>query len=170
MMLSSFKSKMNLSAVVVVDQNWGIGKNNQLLVHFPADLKRFKAITTGHSIVMGRKTFESMGRVLPNRRNIVISRQADLEIPGAEVTHSLESAVALCNQEQEVFIIGGAEIFKQALPQLDKIYLTKIHKSFNADTFFPEITPEEWKETEREDFQPDEKTPFSYSFLTFQKQ
>ena len=90
---------MNLSAVVVVDQNWGIGKNNQLLVHFTADLKRFKAITTGHSIIMGRKTFESMGKALPNRRNIVITRQKDLSLPGAEITHSLESALALCKND-----------------------------------------------------------------------
>jgi dihydrofolate reductase len=160
---------MNISAVVVVDQNWGIGKNNQLLVHFPADLKRFKQITTGHSIIMGRKTYESMGRALPNRRNIVISRQADLTLSGAEITHSVQDALELCRDEEEVFIIGGAEIFKQALPILDRIYLTKIHKSFEADTFFPEVTSQDWKEIEKEDFEPDEKTPFSYSFLTYQK-
>lgn len=161
---------MELSAVVVVDQNWGIGKNNQLLVHFPADLKRFKNITTGHSIIMGRKTFESMGRALPNRRNIVITRQTDLTLPGAEITHSLESALALCKTESEVFVIGGAEIFNQALPLLSKIYLTKIHRSFEADTFFPKITSDDWVEIEREEFEPDAKTPFSYSFLTYQKQ
>jgi dihydrofolate reductase len=160
---------MIISAVVVVDKNQGIGSNNQLLVHFPADLKRFKSITTGHSIIMGRKTFESMGRALPNRRNIVISRQLDLSLPGAEITSSLSEALALCKDDQEVFIIGGAEIFKQALPLLNKIYLTKIEKSFEADTFFPEITSHEWEEIEREEFQPDEKTAFSYSFLTYQK-
>ena len=160
---------MNLSAVVVIDENWGIGKNNQLLVHFPADLKRFKTITTGHSIIMGRKTFESMGRALPNRRNIVISRQSDLNLAGAEVTSSLENALVLCQNEEEVFIIGGSEIFKQALSQLNTIYLTKIHKSFEADTFFPKITSDEWEETEKEDFEADEKTPFSYTFLTYKK-
>lgn len=160
---------MIISAVVVVDQNNGIGNNNQLLVHFPADLKRFKSITTGHSIIMGRKTFESMGRALPNRRNIVVSRQAGTTLQGAEITNSIENAVALCESEQEVFIIGGAEIFKQALPLLSRIYLTRIHKGFEADTFFPEILSEQWKETEREDFGPQENTPFSYSFLTYQK-
>lgn len=160
---------MIISAVVVVDQNNGIGNNNQLLVHFPADLKRFKSITTGHSIIMGRKTFESMGRALPNRRNIVVSRQAGLMLPGAEITSSIENAVALCEAEQEVFIIGGAEIFKQALPLLSRIYLTRIHKSFQADTFFPEISSQQWKETEREDFERQETTPFEYSFLTYQK-
>ena len=160
---------MIISAVVVVDENNGIGKNNQLLVHFPADLKRFKNITTGHTIIMGRKTFESMGRALPNRRNIVISRQADLSLPGAEITNSIEDALALCKNDKEVFIIGGAEIFKQALPLLSRIYLTRIQKVFNADTFFPEISTQEWLETEREDFEAQEKTPFSYSFLTYQK-
>lgn len=160
---------MNISAVVVVDQNWGIGKNNQLLVHFPADLKRFKNITSGHSIIMGRKTFESMGKALPNRRNIVISRQTDLNLAGAEITHSLQNALELCKNDDEVFIIGGAEIFRQSLPILDKVYLTKINKSFEADTFFPEINSQQWKETEREDFEADEKTPFTYSFLTYQK-
>lgn len=160
---------MIISAVVVVDENNGIGRNNQLLVHFPADLKRFKNITTNHTIIMGRKTFESMGRALPNRRNIVISRQADLSLPGAEITNSIEDALALCKNDKEVFIIGGAEIFKQALPLLSRIYLTRIQKVFNADTFFPEISTQEWLETEREDFEPQEKTPFSYSFLTYQK-
>jgi len=160
---------MILSAVVVVDKNWGIGKNNKLLVHFPADLKRFKNITTGHSIIMGRKTFESMGRPLPNRRNIVITRQTTLSMPGAEIANSLEHALKLCKNEPEVFVIGGAEIFNQAFAMLNKVYLTEIKESFEADTFFPEIRSDEWKETEREDFLPDEKTPFSYSFLTYKK-
>jgi dihydrofolate reductase len=159
---------MKISAVVVIDKNWGIGKNNQLLVHFPADLKRFKNITNGHTIIMGRKTFESMGKALPNRRNIVISRQTNLNFAGAEITNSLDAALALCNIEEEIFIIGGAEIFKQALPILHKIYLTRIHKSFEADTFFPEIN-NEWAAIEKQDFLPDEKTPFSYSFITYQK-
>ena len=109
-----------------------------------------------------------MGRALPNRRNIVITRQADLKLDGAEITFSLEDALMLCQTEEEVFVIGGAEIFKQAMPVLNKIYLTRIQKSFDADTFFPEITSE-WKETEKQDFDPDDKTPFSYSFLTYQK-
>lgn len=160
---------MIISAVVVVDQNHGIGKNNQLLVYFPADLKRFKNITSGHSIIMGRKTFDSMGKALPNRRNIVVTRQSDLTLPGAEITNSLDESLALCEGEKEVFIIGGAEIFRQALHKLDRIYLTKIHKSFDADTFFPEISATEWEETQKQDFGPDEQTDFSYSFITYQK-
>lgn len=160
---------MILSAVVVVDENNGIGKNNQLLVHFPADLKHFKKITSGHTILMGRKTYESMGKALPNRRNIVISRNKDYELSDAETTDSLEKAISLASAENEVFIIGGAEIFKQALPLLNKIYLTRIHKAFEADTFFPQINPSEWEETEREEHQPDEKTPFSYAFINYRK-
>lgn len=160
---------MIISAVVVVDENWGIGKNNQLLVHFPADLKRFKAITSGHSIIMGRKTYDSMGRILPNRRNIIITRQPNLNIAGAEVTSSVANALELCKDDDEVFIIGGAEIFRQSLSIFDKVYLTKIHCSFDADTFFPEISSEQWNELERQDFEADEKTPFAYSFITYQK-
>lgn len=157
---------MTISNVVVVDENLGIGKNNQLLVHFPADLKHFKKITTGHTVIMGRKTYESMGKALPNRRNIVITRQKDYFLPDSEVTHSLKEALDSCSTEKEVFVVGGAEIFKESLPISDKIYLTRIHKSFDADTFFPEID-DAWKETYREDHQKDEKNPFNYSFITY---
>ena len=160
---------MIVSNVVVVDQNMGIGKDNQLLVHFPADLKRFKKITTGHTVIMGRKTFESMGKALPNRRNVVITRQEGLSLEGAEITHSLESALELSKDEPEVFVIGGADIFRQTFASTNKIYLTQIHKTFEADTFFPQIVESEWKEIDREDHQPDEKTPFAYSYITYQR-
>jgi dihydrofolate reductase len=160
---------MILSAVVVVDENNGIGKNNQLLVHFPADLKHFKKITSGHTIIMGRKTYESMGKALPNRRNIVISRNKGYQLSDAEITHSLENAIDLASAESEIFIIGGAEIFKQALPLLNKIYLTRIYKSFEADTFFPQINPTEWAEEEREEHQADEKTPFAFAFINYRR-
>ncbi|HXH99978.1 MAG TPA: dihydrofolate reductase [Sphingobacteriaceae bacterium] len=157
---------MIISNVVVVDENLGIGKNNGLLVHFPADLKHFKRITTGHTVIMGRKTYDSVGKALPNRRNIVITRQKDYVLADAEVKHSLSEALDICKDENEVFVVGGAEIFKQALPESDKIYLTRIHKSFDADTFFPEIDST-WKEAENEKHQPDEKNPFTYSFITY---
>ena len=160
---------MILSAVVVVDANNGIGKENKLLVHFPADLKRFKKITSGHTVIMGRKTYDSMGKALPNRRNIVISRNPAYKLPDADTTNSLEKAIELANEETEVFIIGGSEIFKQALPLLNKVYLTRIDKVFDADTFFPLLNPEEWIEDEREDYQPDEKNPFNYSFITYKR-
>lgn len=160
---------MILSNIVVVDEHNGIGRNNQLLVHFPADLKHFRKLTTGHSVLMGRKTYESMGKALPNRRNIVITRQQDLTLPDAEVIHSLEAAIELCKDEEEVFVIGGAEIFRLSLPQSDRIYLTRIYQGFEADTFLPEIDPEIWTEFEREDHEPDEKNPFKYSFITYVK-
>lgn len=157
---------MILSAIVVVDKNNGIGKNNKLLVHFPADLKRFKKITLGHTVIMGRKTYESMGKALVNRRNIVVSRNPTYFLNDAETVQSLESAINLASTEPEVFIIGGAEVFNQALPFLNKIYLTRIHQTFDADTFFPDLNSSDWTDTEKEDHQPDEKTPFSYSFIT----
>jgi len=160
---------MILSAVVVVDLNNGIGKDNKLLVHFPADLKHFKKITSGHTVIMGRKTYESMGKALPNRRNIVVSRNHDFKLEDAETTTSLQSSIDLAAGEEEVFIIGGAEIFRQALPLLNKIHLTRINESFEADTFFPEISVEDWIEEAREDHHPDEKNPFEYSFLTYRK-
>ncbi|WP_207427254.1 dihydrofolate reductase [Pedobacter sp. SYSU D00535] len=158
-----------ISNVVVVDEQWGIGKNNQLLVHFPADLKRFKSITTGHTIIMGRKTFDSMGRALPNRRNVVVSRQKDLKLEGAEVFDSLDEALKACQGEAEVFIIGGAEIFRQAIEITDRVYLTRIHETFDADTFFPKLATTEWVETEVEEHEPDEKNPFHYSYITYQR-
>ncbi|HEY0897390.1 MAG TPA: dihydrofolate reductase [Sphingobacteriaceae bacterium] len=160
---------MIISNIVVADAQGGIGRNNQLLVHFPADLKHFKKLTTGHPVLMGRKTYESMGKALPNRRNIVITRQAGLEFPDAEVAHSLEDAVNLCRSEEEIFVIGGAEIFRMSFPMSDRIYLTRIRQAFEADTFLPEIDPGKWTVTEQEDHQPDEKNPFAYSFLTYVK-
>mgnify|MGYP003576258397 CR=1 FL=1 len=158
---------MILSNIVVVDENGGIGRNNQLLVHFPADLKHFRKLTTGHPVIMGRKTYDSMGKALPNRRNIVITRKADLTLPDAEVVNSLDEAISLCENEEEVFVIGGAEIFRFSFPKSDRIYLTKIHQAFEADTFLPEIDQQKWREVAREDHSPDEKNPFKYSFITY---
>jgi dihydrofolate reductase len=134
----------------------------------PADLKHFKQTTSGHTVIMGRKTFDSVGKPLPNRRNIVITRQ-DITIAGCEVVKSIDDAIDLCKGEDEVFIVGGAEIYKQSMAKTNKIYLTIIHHSFDADAFFPEINYNEWKETERHDFQPDEKNKFPYSFITFKR-
>src|SRR5882757_2752929 len=139
---------MITSIVVAVSQNHAIGKDNKLLWYLPNDLKHFKEITTGHTIIMGRKTYESVGKPLPNRRNIIITRQ-DITIEGCEVVKSIEDALALCANEDEVFIVGGAEIYKLAMSKTDRIYLTIIHHSFDADTLFPEIDYMEWKETAR---------------------
>ncbi len=160
---------MIISLIVATDENNGIGKDNQLPWHLPADLKHFKTLTTGHPIIMGRKTFESIGKALPNRRNIVISRQQKYTAEGADVVSSLEDAFQLCKDEDEVFIIGGAQIFEHSLILADALYLTVIHHRFDADTFFPEIDQNIWKELESVSHQPDEKNKYSYTFIKYGK-
>lgn len=128
-----------LSILVAADEANGIGKDNQLIWHIPDDLKRFKALTMGRKIIMGRKTYESIGRPLPGRENIVVSRQPDLQIPGCKVVQTLEQAVAVTLPDEEAFVIGGSEIYKQLLPQCKRLYLTRVFNTFDADAFFPEI-------------------------------
>ena len=159
----------NLTIVVAISSNNAIGKNNQLLWHLPADLKHFKNITTGHTIIMGRKTYDSIGKPLPNRRSIVITRQKDLHIDGVEVVNSLDAAIALCKPDENVYVIGGAEIYKQALPICRKIYLTRVHQHYEAEAFFPALSLEEWKEIEKIDHVVDEKNTIPYSFCTLER-
>lgn len=159
---------MTVSIVVAIAENNAIGKDNKLLWHLPKDLKHFKEITTGGTVIMGRKTYDSVGRPLPNRRNIIITRQ-QIEIPGCEVVNSVDAALDLCRNEAEVFIVGGAEIYKLSMPLTDKIFLTIVHENFDADTYFPEIKPTTWKETYREDHEPDEKNPLPFSFITLER-
>jgi dihydrofolate reductase len=163
--------KMIISFVVAADKNNLIGKDNQLPWHLPADLRFFKNLTTGHCIIMGRKTFDSLGRLLPNRSHVVITRSKDYAPLGAYVVHSIEDAVKSCSArgEEEVFIIGGAEIFKQAMNIADRIYLTRIHHAFEGDTWLPEFKAEEWGLVKKEDFQPDEKNIYAYSFCVYEK-
>jgi len=160
---------MVISIIAAIGKNNEIGKENELLCRLPSDLKRFKALTSGHTVIMGRKTFESLpnGR-LPNRRNIIISRNPALVIEGAEVYSSLDYALLKCVGETEVFIIGGAQVYAQALPVADKLYLTRIHAVFpEADAFFPSIDRNSWKEIGRETFPADEKNPYPFSFVEF---
>ncbi len=159
---------MTKTIVVAISQNHVIGKDNQLLWHLPADLKHLKVITTGHTVIMGRKTYDSVGKPLPNRRNIIITR-TELAIPGCEVVNSIEGAFTLCEIEAEVFILGGAEIYRQAMPLTDRIYLTIVHQDFNGDSFFPAIDKEVWKQVSREDHQSDEKNKLPYSFITLER-
>jgi dihydrofolate reductase len=162
---------MIISIITAIGKNNEIGKNGDLLCHLPADLKHFKNITSGHTVIMGRKTFESLPRgPLPNRRNIVISRNPALKIEGAEVYPSLNHAFAKLMDENEVFIIGGARIYTQTLPIADKIYLTEIQADFpEADVFFPEIDFSIWQETSREVFPADEKNLYACSFLEYER-
>ena len=142
-----------LSLLVAMSKNRVIGKNNQLPWHLPEDLKHFKALTMGHPIIMGRKTYESIGKVLPGRTNIIVTRQKNYVIPSAIVVDSIRSAFAAGLEENsaknEAFVIGGEEIFHQALTFSQRIYLTEIQKAFDGDTFFPELNSQEWREAER---------------------
>lgn len=154
---------MKLSAIVVTDRSNGIGRDNKLLCHLPADLKFFKATTMGHPILMGRKTYESIGRVLPGRRNLIITRRADYRVEGAEIYHSLESALASCKSEPEVFVIGGADIFAQSLLHTDVIHRTLVMADLPADTFFPEFHGD-FRLESSVCHEKDEKNPYDYCF------
>ncbi len=146
------QTKPIISIIVAIAENNAIGKNNDLLFHIPGDLPRFKKITSGHSVIMGRNTFISLPKgALPNRKNIVISDNLKDCFDGCIIVHSIEEAIDKCMGETEVFVIGGGMIYKQFMPIADKIYLTKVHKKPDADTFFPEIKKEEWKTTELEE-------------------
>lgn len=160
---------MTLSIIVATDEENGIGKDNQLMWHLPKDLKFFKNTTSGHTVIMGRKTFDSIGKPLPKRRNIMITRQKNLHIHGVEIFNTLADALEACADEEEVFVVGGGEIYNQALPLAHKLYQTKVHHTFNADTFFPEINPSEWNLISRQDHAKDEQHPYSFSFLILSK-
>lgn len=156
-----------IKIIVAVSENGVIGGDNSLIWNLPNDMKRFKQITTGNAVVMGRKTYESIGKPLPNRRNIIISRDINLSIDEFEVVNSIEEALMLTNND--CFFIGGGEIYKQVLPITDIIYLTKIHEYFNGDTYFPELNKEEWFESVNESFNPDDKNKHSYSFIKYER-
>lgn len=160
---------MIVTIVVAIGENNAIGKNNELLWYLPKDLRHFKTITSGHTVIMGRKTFESVGKPLPKRRNIIITRNTELAIEGAEVVHTIEAALELCKTDEEVFIIGGAEIYKMAMKHTDKIFLTVVHENFEADAFFPEIDKNLWEETAAEKHLPDDKNNLSFTFSTLER-
>jgi dihydrofolate reductase len=162
---------MKLSIIVAVAENGVIGHNNQLIWRLPEDLKMFKRLTSGHPIIMGRKTFESIGKPLPNRTSIIITKNPDFQIEGCITVHSLEEAIEAANEieENEAFIIGGAEIYRLALPFADKIYLTEVHHTFEGDTFFPAIDKDLWEEVNRIDHDIDEKHLYKYSFVELEK-
>lgn len=160
-----------LSAIVAMGENRVIGKNNQLPWHLPADLKHFKQLTTGHPILMGRKTHESIGKPLPNRLNIILTRDRAYQSAGCEIVYAIGQALQLAatNANDELFIIGGADIYRQAMPWVQRIYLTIVHHTFDGDAYFPELAANEWRETSRERFEADEVNPFAYSFVTLDR-
>ncbi|WP_159522245.1 dihydrofolate reductase [Sunxiuqinia indica] len=155
----------NISIIVAIAQNFAIGKNNDLLFHLPNDLKHFKEITSGHTIIMGRNTLLSLPKwPLPNRRHIVISDKLDDCFDGCEVVSSIDEAIEKVKDEKEAFVIGGGMIYKQFYPMAGKLYLTLVHKDFDADVYFPTIDYKDWDVESREDFH-DEKNGFDYSYL-----
>lgn len=162
---------MKIALIAALAANRAIGHENKLLYWLPNDLKRFKALTTGHTIIMGRRTFESLPKgALPNRRNIVLSRREDASFPGAECFASLEAALAHCLPDEEVYIIGGASVYREALPLANALCLTHIDDTpAAADAFFPEIDPQVWQEVERETHAPDEKHAHAYSFVNYER-
>ncbi|MCC8197557.1 MAG: dihydrofolate reductase [Tannerellaceae bacterium] len=160
-----------ISIIVAIAENNAIGKNQDLLWHLPNDMKRFRHLTTGHPVIMGRKTFESLPKgALPNRKNIILTSVPEHGFVDCFACESMDDALDLCANQGEVFMIGGAMVYKQALEIADKMYITLVQHTFeDADTFFPEIRYAEWKEVEREDFPADEKHAYPYSFLTYER-
>lgn len=154
--------------MAAIAANNALGKDNQLIWHLPADLKRFKKTTLHHAVIMGRKTYESLGKPLPNRSNILITRNKNYKAEGCVVVNSLKKALKVAlKSDENPFILGGAEIYKQAMPFADKLDITFVHHQFEADVFFPEIDKTIWKETSRENFKTDENNKYDYSFVTY---
>jgi len=163
-------SKSELTIIVAAAENDAIGKGNKLIWHLSDDLKRFKSLTSGHHIIMGRKTFESFPKPLPNRTHVVITRQMDYKAPqGVILVNSLEDAIDATKNNSQAFIIGGGQIYKQALSFADKIELTRVHHNFEADTYFPEIDETVWKETSNIFHKKDEGHEYEFSFLTYER-
>lgn len=158
-----------ISIIVAAAQNNAIGYKNQLMWHLPADLKYFKNTTLGHTVIMGRKTYESVGKPLPNRRNVIVTRQRDYQAPGAEIVHSLKEAVDQCDPAEETFIVGGAQLYGEALDFTDKIYITLIYKEFEADTFFPPIDQTLWQLVSEDYNRADERNPYDYNFMVYRR-
>ncbi|PVX46303.1 dihydrofolate reductase [Flavobacterium sp. 103] len=155
--------------IAAVAENNALGKNNELVWHLPNDFKRFKSLTTGHHIIMGRKTFESFPKPLPNRTHVVITRNKNYNPEGCIVVDSIEKAISICPENETSFIIGGGEIYNLGLPFADQLEITRVHHSFDADAFFPEINSDDWKEIQTE-FNPiDEKHQFAYTYQTLVK-
>jgi dihydrofolate reductase len=158
-----------ISIIVAIAKNFAIGKDNKLLWHISADMKRFKKLTEGHQVIMGKLTYESLPvRPLPNRQNIIISDNLQDSFEGCITVHSIQEALELCSEEEESFIIGGGSVYRQFLPLSNKLYLTVVDKDFDADTFL-QIDLSQWHMIDKEDHGPDDKNSFSYSFITFEK-
>ncbi len=158
----------NLSIIVAIASNGAIGKDNRLLWHIPGDLRRFKQLTTGHTILMGKKTWESLPvRPLPNRTHVVLTDQPGEQIEGCITAYSVEDALAKCPEKGEIFVIGGGSVYRQFLPLADRLYITRVHRDYEADTFFPEIDPASWEEVSREDHSPEGNLDSGFSYIDY---
>ena len=159
----------SISIIVAASENNSIGKNNKMPWHLPNDFKYFKKQTIGHSILMGRKTFESIGKALPERRNIVITKNASFSAEDVDVANSIQEALLYCRDEKEVFVIGGANIIAQVLPFASKVLLTRVHTVIDGDAFIPELNTAEWKLVSSESHEADEKHNFAYTFEVYER-
>lgn len=158
-----------ISIIAAMAENRVIGVDNTLPWRLPADLGHFRRLTTGHHVIMGRRNYESIGKPLPERTNIVVTRNRDYRAPGCVVVHSLEEALKRAQADAEIFVIGGAEIYQQALARADRLYLTLVHADVAGDTYFPDFAPDRWKEISRERHEADAKNPYPYSFLIYDR-
>jgi dihydrofolate reductase len=160
-----------ITIIAAIANNNALGKDNDLIWHLPADLKRFKKVTSGHHILMGRNTYESIGKPLPNRTTVIITRNPNYKAAGCIVVDSIEKAIEVAKNDSEIFIIGGAQIYKQTIASnlVDQLDITKVHHEFEADVYFPEIDSTIWSETSRENFDADEKNKYNYSFIRYNK-
>lgn len=156
---------MRLSLIVALASNGVIGRNNQLPWRLSADLKHFKALTMGKALIMGRRTFESIGRPLPGRTNIVVTRDRAFQAPGCIVVHDVDQALHTAAHQEEVMAMGGANLYRQLLPRADRLYLTEVKAEVAGDTWFPELNPAEWAETERVSHRADDKNEYDYDFV-----
>jgi dihydrofolate reductase len=164
------ETKKNISIIVAIAENNAIGKDNQLLWHLSDDLKRFKRLTTGHAVIMGRNTYLSLPNgALPNRRNIVITDQPGETFEGCEMAHSIDEALQLAGDSDECFVMGGGMVYRQMMPVAGRLYLTKVQQSFEADTFFPEIDFSEWEELESEFVEAGGKNEFPHTFVIYKR-
>lgn len=161
---------MRVSLIAAMDQDRVIGVDNALPWHLPADLRRFRQLTLGKPVLMGRRTHESIGVPLPERENIIITRDEEYEAEGCTVAHSVDQALRLCEPYPEAMVIGGASLYRQTLACAQRLYLTLVHHRFRGDTFFPVLESDAWKEVERRDFVADARNPFPYSFLLLQRE
>ncbi len=158
-----------ITIIAAIANNNALGKDNDLIWHLPADLIRFRKTTTGHHIIMGRNTYESIGKPLPNRTTVIITRNKNYKAEGCIVVNSIKEALNIAKNDESPFIIGGAQIYKEAIELVDKLDITEVHHKFDADVFFPEIDKEKWLETSRQRFSKDEKNIYEYSFVQYVK-